>query len=161
MSRFSAKPQQQERNTSRMYFGPSVAEVKKKRSLAAKKAAATRKRNRETAVYPFATAVDNSYLDDLRKGLHKEWRKAKDDKPVILSCDEVISATGGKAALVRAACTGHATDFAEYVWSNCPSVYFDEVLKRMAQRLAVNGVSYGKATREQAQALASSLELHR
>lgn len=178
MPRFSSKPKpvfdrlrylrdmdptaHQPRNTPRMYFGPSVAEVRKKRSAAAKKAAATRKRNKQTdLVVAWQAPVDTSYLDDLREGLHKEWRKAKNDKPVILSCEEVIAAVGGKADLVRSACTGHATDFAEYVWASCPAVYFDEVIKQMAQRIAANGVSYPKVLRDRARNLAFSLEDHR
>jgi len=157
MSRFSSKPPAQQ-----MSFGPSVAEVRKKRSAAAKKAAATRARNKQVAP---ALGWDDpllrgntQYLDDLRNGLHKEWRMAKASKPVIPNCDAVIAATKGDNGLVRATCAAHAADFAEYVWSNCPAVYFDEVLKLMAKRLAVNGLSYGKVIRNQAQALASRLE---
>jgi hypothetical protein len=164
MSRFSSKPKSINGvRVSNSTFRWSQAVAKQlKRNRAAKKAAATRKRNKQIADrHAPVSTVDTRYLDDLRNGLHKQWRKAKNDKPVILSCDEVVSATGGKLELIRSACVGHATDFAEYVWDSCPAVYFDEVLRLMAQLVAVNGVSYPKVLRDRARMLAFSLEDHR
>ncbi|NBQ68605.1 MAG: hypothetical protein EBU46_07135 [Nitrosomonadaceae bacterium] len=111
-----------------MYFGPSLAEVKKKRSMAAKKAAATRKLRKQDA------SVQHEYLNDLRRGLHCETTSRPLIKPFIPTTKEF--AREPRQSMIVAACKGHGCDFADFVWEQSPHQYFDEVLIQLAYKVA-------------------------